>query len=203
MKILFVAILFIGCLQPETLPQNIPNRGFEEWSPGPTDAAQPNFWETQNEQDMIFVEKGEGLTGNHSACLNAAWDPMLKTYCGARLTTQFDFTKDADFVMFSGFYRGNAGNSDTLIVQIHLYTENRLIGHGIAYFFDNDYEWQQFTIPISYFSDEKPDRAMVSFSVSITENGYPLTTYCVDELLLTNKDISTEYTGLKYKQIKT
>ena len=72
-----------------TSAQNVPNGDFESWEINHSGVAAPSVWETHNEPEFILVESAPGHNGNNAVCLNVVWDYMLKTYCGASLTSEF------------------------------------------------------------------------------------------------------------------
>ncbi len=169
--------------------QTVPNGDFETWTFNNNGMAQPHFWQTQNEPELIYVEALPGRSGNHSACLNVQWDFMLKKHCGATLKSEFSILENKRYKYLKGFCMGSSENIDTLFIEINLFSKNKLIGNGFTKILDNSGTWDTFTVPVNYFTTEIPDKAIISISINSSKGGHYLTTYCIDDLLLAHRDL--------------
>lgn len=166
--------------------QNIPNGDFEIWTPNGNGMLQPQHWETQNEPELIFVESIEGHSGRFAANLSVQWDFMFRRFSGAKLTSEFSLSEQKRYLKLLGFFKGNLENLDTLTIEIVLFFENRIIGNGSIKILENSNEWKKFLLPIQYNSDLMPDRASVSISINPNKRSHSLSSYCIDDFLLTN-----------------
>lgn len=186
MRIIIFIFTIIAGIPLVNLAQIIPNGNFEIWSENNSGMPQPQYWETQNEPELIYVEAVSGFSGNHAASLNVQWDNMLKEYCGASLNTEFTLVEYKKYHTLSGYFKGNSENNDTLVIEINLFCGNKPIGKGATKILDHSNRWQAFNIQIQYYSDSKPDKASISIEIKTLNGSHSLSTYCIDELLLAN-----------------
>lgn len=200
MRIVVFIFIIIAGIPLINLAQNIPNGNFEIWSDNNSGMPQPQYWETQNEPEIIFVEALTGYSGNYAACLNVQWDNMLKKYCSAYLNSKFQLTENKKYCSLSGYLKGNSENIDTLYIEIYLYNANQIIGSGTYKILNNTDNWEPFYVPIKYISDLVPDKAGISISVNPENGGHFLTTYCIDDLLLANNGKQIEDTAEQSKK---
>lgn len=184
MRIVIFILIIIAGIPLNNLAQNIPNGNFETWTDNHSGMPQPRFWETQNEQEIIFVEALPGHSGTYAACLNVQWDNMLKKYCSSNLNSEFQIIEKKKYKSLSGYVIGNSENIDTLYIEVYMFHGNDLIGMGFFKMLDNKNSWEQFHIPIQYHLDDFPDRAKICISVNPDKGSHFLTTYCIDDLLL-------------------
>jgi len=188
MKInVFIFLIFYG-IPLFSLAQSIPNGDFEIWSFNDSGMPQPQFWETQNEAELIYVESLPGHTGNHAACLNVQWDFMFRKYCGATIKSEFNLSEPKKFQNLLGYYKGNSENTDTLIIEVVLFFENNMIGSGSIKILDNSNNWEKFKVPIQYYSELLPNRANISISINSNKGSHSLSRYCIDDLLFANAE---------------
>jgi hypothetical protein len=192
MKIVFFIFIIIAGIPLITLAQNIPNGNFEIWSDNHSGMPQPHYWETQNEPEIVFVEPLSGHTGKYAACLNIQWDEMLKQYCSAHLFSEFYPKEKIKYTNLSGYIKGNAENIDSLFIEVYLYFGSSLIGSGTLKVLDNTNNWRIFKVPIQYISDELPDKVKINITVNPDKGSHFLTTYCIDDLLLTKSEAMTD-----------
>jgi len=188
MRIKVFIFIIIAGIPLINLAQNIPNGNFEIWTENNSGMPQPQYWETQNEQKIIYVEALPGHSGNYAACLNVQWDNMLKKYCNASLNTEFLLDEKKKYNNLYGFLRGNAENIDTLFIEVYMFKGKELIGKGFYKILNNSANWVHFEIPIKYSNHKKPDRAGIKISVNPDNGSHFLTTYCIDDLLLANSN---------------
>lgn len=184
---IFIFLISLG-IPLHNLAQTIPNGSFEIWSCNSSGMLQPQFWETQNEPELIYVEAVPGFSGNHAACLNVQWDYMLKKYCGASLKTEFALIEKNTHQTLSGYFKGNSENNDTLLIEINLFCGNKLIGRGATKILNHSNRWESFNVQIQYYSDLKPDKANISIEIKTKKGSHSLSTYCIDELLLAKQE---------------
>ena len=182
---LLIYIIIIIC-QIRVFAQNIPNGNFEKWITGNTATLEPLNWETQNEQGLFYVERAVGHKSSYSAKLNVVWDNVIKTFTGAALTTEENFSVNFRFDTLTGFFKGNINDTDTLKINVRMYIKGKIIGFGT--FFTNSYtdKWTQFKIKINYNSDQIPDKADISIVITPCNKGRYQTFFYIDDMLLTN-----------------
>lgn len=197
--VIFISIIIAG-IPLVNLAQIIPNGNFESWTDNHSGMPQPQNWETQNEQEIIFVEALPGHTGNYAACLNVQWDNMLKKYCSSNLNSEFQINEKKKYKSLSGFVRGNSENIDTLYIEVYMFHGDDLIGTGFFKMLDNTNSWEQFHIPIQYHLDVLPDRAKICISVNPEKGSHFLTTYCIDDLLLAKSNFSQNKLAVQTKK---
>ena len=166
--------------------QNVPNGGFEQWTLNEDEVSEPYFWETQNEPGLNFVEKTDGHTGNFSVKLKVVWDEVIKSFTGGTINTVGNFTVYQRYKTMSFFYRGNMGGNDSLKVNIKLYSRGKLIGFGTNYAIKTYDYWKQLFVDIIYTSEDTPDEASISISISPGRESHYQTTYSIDDILLTS-----------------
>ncbi len=182
-KAIVTVILILSNCQIKTFAQNITNCGFENWIYNTSGMPEPENWETQNEPELIFVESSEGHTGLHSARLNVVWDNMMQKFTGASISTIDNIPVSGKFNLLKGYCKGSSNNTDTLEINISLYSINKLVGVGSFSYVETTNEWKQFTVPINYYSDEKPEKAKISISVIPVNGSHHQTTYSIDDLI--------------------
>ena len=183
----FICILIIG-IPLQTFAQNIPNGNFEVWTSNSNGMPQPLHWETQNEPELIYVEPLTGYSGNFAACLNVQWDYMLKKYCGASLKSEFEIpiSERKKFQIIKGYCKGKSENIDSLIIEVILFSENKMIGKGRINILENSNNWENFIIPIEYYSEVLPKRVSITISINPKKGSHSMSSYCIDDLLLAN-----------------
>ena len=178
-----VAVIFIlGNYQIKALAQNITNYSFENWTYNANGMPEPENWETQNEAELVFVESSEGHTGSYSACLNIVWDNMMQKFTGANMSYENNINGDKAFKSLTGFCKGNINNTDTLNISVNVYSKNKLVGYGTCGILYTNNSWEEFQVSINYYSDEKPEKTKISFSVNLISGSHYQTTYCIDDL---------------------
>jgi len=166
------------------MAQNIPNGDFEIWTFNSNGMPQPQFWETQNEFEIIYVESMPGYKGNHAACINVQWDNMLKKYSGGSLNTSFNITQGIKYLLFEGYIKGNPDNIDSLNIEIKFFHNKKLVGKGETKILDHTNNWKQFAIQIFSLYDINPENASISIWINPEKGNHFLTTYCLDNLQL-------------------
>jgi len=186
-KTAVIFILILSNCQIKAFAQNINNGGFENWIYNTAGMPEPENWETQNEPELVFVESSEGHTGLHSACLNVVWDNMMQKFTGASMNTVEDISVNSKFEFLRGYCKGSSNNTDTLKINISLYSKNKLVGVGSSGFIQTSNEWTQFAVSINYYSDKVPEKAKISISVIPVNGSHHQTTYCIDDLIFSEK----------------
>ena len=177
-------MLLIIVVPIEIPAQDIPNGNFEIWANNVAGIIEPENWETQNELGMVFVNIAKGHTGEFAACLCVVWDSMLQKFTGATMTTSGFVSINGRIKYLKGFCKGGSNNSDSLKVDIGLFSKNGLVAEGSSYILREDYEWEQFAVAINYCSDEEPSKMKISFSVVPLKGSHFQTTYCIDDLII-------------------
>ena len=189
-KTLVTVIFILSLCQMKAIAQNITNGGFENWIYNTSGMPEPENWETQNEPELIFVESSEGHIGLHSACLNVVWDNMTQKFTGASMSTENRITIDKTYKHLIGFYKGSVNNTDTLYINVSIYSTNKLIGYGTSNLLYTKNKWAEFNVSINYYSNEKPEKAKISFSVNPVNGSHYQTNYCIDDLKFFKKRIN-------------
>ena len=187
-KAIVTVILILCNCQIKTSAQNITNGSFENWTYNTNGMSEPENWETQNEPELIFVESAEGHTGLYSACLNVVWDNMFNKFTGPSMNTVEDISANSKFECLTGFCKGSSNNTDSLKINISLYSKNKLVGVGSSGFIQTANQWTQFAVSINYYSGQIPKKAKISISVIPVQGSRHQTTYCIDDLTFTEKN---------------
>ncbi len=186
MKTCLVVYVFTIICQLGLFSQNVPNGGFEEWELNTYQAYEPAGWETQNETGLYYIEKATGHSGSYSAKLSIVWDNVIKSFTGASLSTEENFTVTSRYQTLSGFYKGNSNDTDTLKITVRMYSKDKPVGFGSCFIANANKEWKQFILQIEYNSDEIPDKASISIFIATEGDNHYQAVYYIDDLLLTS-----------------
>jgi hypothetical protein len=162
--------------------QTIPNGDFEDWKANRANILEPVGWETQNDAQLLYVERAEGHSGDYAIGLNVIWDKMVQSFSGAGITSGKNIKIDGDCRMLSGFYKGNTDNNDTLEIDINFYSDSKIIAYGSLSILNADKGWEQFSVPVKFLSNAKPETASISISIILAEGSHNLTKYFIDDL---------------------
>lgn len=183
----YIAIILILAFFPNSLwSQNIPNGNFEDWTENNEGIASVDKWETLNEPDMIYIEKAEGHSGEHAACLNVVWDQMIQSFTGAIMRSDEEIYVNTRSSALKGYYLTKAATTDTLYVEIEMYSKGNHIGEGEADFCKSNRDWTSFSVPITYHSKEIPDHAEIVIYINPSKGGLHLSKFCIDDLMFEN-----------------
>ena len=184
MEFRFVVILFFICIHNIGYSQQIPNGNFEYWIQDSSYYISPKNWELQNGPELSLIQQAKGYHSQYSICMNVAWDDLLKKFCGATITNNFNITPQIKYSFVRGYIKGSSGNTDTLIFTVNMYNNLEMVGSGTGKMFNTSLDWSEFAIPINYLSKKKPDRVFISISINSANGSYRLTTYYIDSLTL-------------------
>jgi len=188
LKTSIIALLILSNFQVMTFAQDIVNGDFESWTSNTSGILEPDSWETQNEPELIFVESSEGHSGKYSACMNVVWDNMMKKFTGASLSITQPVNADQKIGFLTGYCKGNSTNTDSLKIEIELFSTDKLIGTGLITIIQTAGDWTRFTVSIVYFTDMQPDKADISFAIIPVTGSYHQTEYCIDDLYFRKKN---------------
>lgn len=179
------SLYFLIFISNFAVAQQIPNGSFEEWNEK-KGMASLHKWETLNEPDMIYIEKGEGHSGKYSACLNVVWDQMIQSFTGAIMRSDEEILIHERCKLLTGYYSTKAATTDTLYIEIEMYCKGISIGDGEAGLCKNNNDWTPFSVPIVYHSNEIPDHAEIIVYINPSTGGLHLTKFCIDDLSFEN-----------------
>ena len=180
-------MLLINLMSIQVPAQDIPNGDFESWDNNIAGILDPEYWETQNEPGLVFVKNADGHTGLYSASLHVVWDSMMQKFTGASMTATENISAAVRLQSLTGYCKGIPNNSDTLKININLYSANELVGVGSSNIIQTNIDWEQFVVPIIYYSDKMPGKMKISFSVKPVDGNHFQTTYCIDDLSFKGK----------------
>ncbi len=167
--------------------QAVPNGDFEDWITDRADILEPVGWETQNDAQLLYVERTEGHTGNYAVCLNVVWDKMMQSFSGATISAENDIEPQERIRNLTGYYKAISDENDTLKINISIYSNNELIGVGSGSYVQATNGWIKFTIPVKYYSNIIPEKVRISISVIPVAGSRHQSTYCIDDLAFTEK----------------
>lgn len=179
-------MLLLSFLLINLKAQTIPNGNFEDWSFNKAGIESPDKWEALNEAGMIYIEKAEGHSGRHAACLNVVWDQMIQSFTGAILRSDEEILLNTRSTNLKGFYLTKSATTDTLQIEVEVYAKGNLIGEGEAGFCKSSQVWLEFSVPIEYYSKQVPDHAEIAIYINPSKGGLHLSKYCIDDLMFEN-----------------
>lgn len=155
----------------------IPNAGFENWvdQGGYLD---PENWLTYNDAvpgaTVLFVEPGSpGAVGNHHAVVTSRLVPgstVIQGWMSAGTSnTSGGFPYSARPAMLTGQWQYGVQPTDTAQVEVLLINggTQTWIAYGSLKVIGSLDSWQEFQVPLTYFSPDFPDTAGVVISASI------------------------------------
>lgn len=167
--------------------QAVPNGDFEDWTTDRASVLEPVGWETQNDAQLLYVNRTKGHSGRYAVCLNVVWDKMIQSFSGATISTENKIEPTKKIHSLTGFYKGISDENDTLKININFYSNNELIGTGSESFVQHTNDWVQFTVPLKYYTDIVPEKVKISISVIPVAGSHHQSTYCIDGLAFTAK----------------
>jgi hypothetical protein len=177
-----IVLMLVFTNQFAITAQTAPNGDFENWKTNKANIPEPVGWVTQNETQLLYVERVEGHSGEYAIGLNVIWDNMVQSFSGAGITTERNFQINKEYRKLTGFYKGNSNNNDTLEINVNYYSNSEIIAFGSLVLLNGNNEWEQFSIPIKYIKNTKPETAGISISIILAEGSHNLTKYSIDDL---------------------
>jgi len=177
-----IVLILVFINQCTITAQTVPNGDFEDWKTNRANILEPVGWETQNDTQLLYVERVEGYSGNYAIGLNVIWDNMMQSFSGAVITSGKDIKISKRYSTLTGFYKGNSNNNDTLEININFYSNSTITAYGSLRLLNEDNGWDQFSVPMKYLSNAKPETASISISIILTEGSHKLTKYFIDDL---------------------
>lgn len=164
--------------------QSLPNAGFEDWHTS-YNVLNPDAWETSNEPSLITVERVKGYSGEYAAQINVLWDEVVKSFSESSLSLHYSFDFPDHLQALSGFYKGESGTFDSLVVMTKLFKGDQLIQMGFQMLGDSNGEWLSFHLPFQIINENaKPEQMEISFHVMPDERSQGISQFTIDELKL-------------------
>jgi hypothetical protein len=154
----------------------IPNSGFETWTAGV-----PSGWVTDNVAPLIVPISQSSDAHSGTSSMQGATVPYLTVNYPAE--TSADFSINARYSFFKGWYTFTSVGGDSLYIHAIFYKGTNPI--AVAQFFTGTSvsSFTQFNVPMTYFSSEVPDAAMIEILAISTTGAYNIgTTYKIDDL---------------------
>lgn len=174
--IMRTALLPFALLPLLTFSQ-IPNAGFENWV-DQGGYLEPENWLTYNDAapgaTVLFVEPGSpGAVGNHHAVITSRMVPGGSTIQGwmsaGTSNNNAGFPYTARPAMLTGQWQYGVEPTDTAQVEVYLmnFGTQTWVAYGVLQVTGSLDSWQEFQVPLTYFSPDFPDTAGVVISASI------------------------------------
>jgi photosystem II stability/assembly factor-like uncharacterized protein len=184
MKKSLLSIVFCIAVLTQTMAQNVPNGGMEDWEINQHGGLEPVSWVTLNDDVFTSVFQEPGYQGEYAAKLSVEWDPVLEMFVGPMFFHDGNFNVSERFTALSFFLQGTAAGTDYLSVNVGMYKEGVLIGFAIEHFNQTYTEWTEISLEITYENNEVPDEAFIGIQVYPLMNATYGTYYTLDELNL-------------------
>ena len=176
-----IAVLF--CFAP-SLPAQIPNAGFEQWTSG-----EPDSWLTSNSAPFITVTQDPNSHGGSSAAKGVVV-PILP---GFNLSPYLQSGPEGEgfpvaqrYAELRGFYRFAPVGGDRFYATVFLKKDTLGVGAGAIVDSSAASSYRLFVVPIFYVLPDIPDTAIVQFAIfGPTSNDVHVgSTFYVDDVSL-------------------
>lgn len=165
MKNFCLTALFILGMVSWSLPQVVPNGGFEDWELNSSDVPEPTGWETNNMSDLIFVTQEAGHSGQSSAKISVVWDETLNMNITPTLFYEGTFPVSQRFTSLNLYLLGESLDEDYLNITVSMYKDGINIGATIYPLYDDYWDWTAVTVPITYATGDTPDACYIAFTI--------------------------------------
>ena len=136
--------------------QEIPNPSFEEWIIGA-----PVGW-----FGFGIGQSSDSYDGNYAAAIQVLNDNTVPLLIAGEVVPGISISER--YESFKGFYKLNPNGNDFLKVDVIMGLDGDVVGIGSVQFSEAS-NWTEFTVPISYSSEETPNDALIFFSITNDE----------------------------------
>ncbi|MCX6122776.1 MAG: T9SS type A sorting domain-containing protein [Ignavibacteriales bacterium] len=173
LKLFFLISLCLATLSVSNA--QIPNAGFETWTDGT-----PTGWVTDNVAPLFIPITQSNDAHSGTSSMQGATIQYLTNNYPAEVSA--DFSISARYSSFKGWYKFTSVGGDTLYFHAILYKGTNPIAGAQFFTGVSVSSYTQFNVPMTYFSSEVPDAAMIEI-INISSGAYHLgTTYNIDDL---------------------
>ncbi len=155
----FYFVLLIIFISTFSFAQEIPNHSFENWNQGnPVD-----WW------GAAIIQVSDAYEGNSAVSMqvldNGAGGVIIPVLSAGDQGTGINISQR--YGSFSGYYKFSPNGSEWFKAGIFMNYNNNLIGGGSDQFSAAPPSiWTEFNVPITYSTEDTPDFAILTFSVS-------------------------------------
>jgi len=192
MKSFIMPCLSVILLFSTTFSQ-IPNAGFEQWN-----GEDPLSWTTSNYLGLwtTISPSNNYHSGNFAVAgqvVEAYGDTIAPFLIAGDLNQGFPISQQ--YGALNGYYQFSSVGSDVLIIIVLMYHNYYPIGAGEGIIYNNTNSYQQFQVPIEYYSTDIPNLCYLTVTIentSYTTQGHPGTSFLIDDLFFSEAtDIDT------------
>ncbi|RLD22520.1 MAG: hypothetical protein DRI54_08360 [Bacteroidetes bacterium] len=149
---LFSILLFISSISNA---QEIPNHSFEEWIVGI-----PIGW-----YGYGIGQSSDSFNGIYAISLQVNGDGAVPILIAGEVVPGINISKRHG--IFKGFYKFDPNGNDFLKVDVIMGLNGDVVGIGSAQFSETPASnWIEFSVPITYSSDETPNDALMFLSIT-------------------------------------
>jgi hypothetical protein len=154
----------------------IPNAGFETWTAGA-----PTGWVTDNVAPLFIPITQSNDAHSGTSSMQGATVQYLTNNYPAEVSA--DFSISARYSSFKGWYKFTSVGGDTLYTHVIFYKGTNPIAAAQFFTGVSVSSYTQFSVPITYFSSEVPDAAMIEILIFSPGGSYNLgSTFKIDDL---------------------
>ena len=174
--------LFLFTLILPLLAQ-IPNAGFEQWTAG-----NPDQWLTYNligfAVTITQVSPGHsGTSALQGQVITDVFNDTIPPVLISGLTGQ-GFSISSRFGSLTGYYKYFPEGGDEFALLVFVFKDSSVIGGGELYLTAGSSNFSQFTMPISYFTSDVPDQALITMTIEdpMGSIAHPGSYFIIDDL---------------------
>ena len=175
-KMLQICLLISICLVALSISSaQIPNAGFETWTAG-----SPTSWTTDNVLSLFapITQTSDAHSGSY-AMQGATVSYLTINYPPE---ASADFSISARYSSLKGWYKFSPAGGDSLYAHVIFYKGATPIAAAQFFTGASVSSYTQFTAPITYFSSDVPDAAMIEFLIMSTGAYHIGSTFKMDDL---------------------
>jgi hypothetical protein len=177
-----ITILFILSISVALFSQ-IPNPGFELWTAG-----NPNNWASSN----IFgfgtpvTQTSPGHSGSWAlkgeVITVLGGDTLIPLIISGQSAQGFPVSER--HAALTGYLKFSPVGDDQFVVYVAMNNSNNAMGSGALFVPTANSNFNQFAVPIEYFSGDVPDKCVIEIVIDNTQGGlpHPGSYYIVDDL---------------------